>query len=309
MTTSEAGRPIDREAFETLLAELRPKLHRYCARMTGSVIDGEDVVQDALAKALAAFPRSGRISNHEAWLFRIAHNAALDFLRRKSRQESMSSDVDPESLSESIGLAERREIAATGLRTFMRLPLVQRSAVLLMDVFGYSLRDVGAVMDASIPAVKSALNRGRTRLRELANEPEDVPVPVLGEPERSLLNAYVERFNARDFDAIRAMIADEVQLELVNRTRLNGRVEAGTYFGNYTATPGWHLFPGTVDGRPAALVRDDREPGSAVSYFILLEWDGSKVVRIRDFVHARYAANGAECFAACRDRLERVPTG
>jgi RNA polymerase sigma-70 factor (ECF subfamily) len=75
----EAG--TDRKAFDRLLGELRPKLHRYCARMTGSVIDGEDVVQETMIKALEAFPSAGIIVRPEGWLFRIAHNAALDFLR------------------------------------------------------------------------------------------------------------------------------------------------------------------------------------------------------------------------------------
>ena len=70
-----------RAGFDQLLAELRPKLHRYCSRMTGSVIDGEDVLQEALVKAIEAFPRAGPIAKPEGWLFRIAHNAALDALR------------------------------------------------------------------------------------------------------------------------------------------------------------------------------------------------------------------------------------
>jgi hypothetical protein len=81
------------------------------------------------------------------------------------------------------------------------------------------------VIDSSIPAVKAALNRGRARLRELAQEPDD-PLPVLSEPQRSLLNAYVQRFNARDFDAIRDMLTDEVRLELVNKTRMNGKARS-----------------------------------------------------------------------------------
>jgi RNA polymerase sigma-70 factor (ECF subfamily) len=83
-----------------------------------------------------------------------------------------------------------RQIAAASLRTFMRLPVAQRSCVILMDVLGYSLQEISNVIDSSIPAVKAALNRGRTRLRELAEEPDD-PLPVLSEPQRSLLNAYV----------------------------------------------------------------------------------------------------------------------
>jgi hypothetical protein len=104
-----------------------------------------------------------------------------------------------------------------------------------MDVLGYSLQEISNVIDSSIPAVKAALNRGRARLRELAQEPDD-PLPVLSEPQRSLLNAYVHRFNARDFDAIRDMLADEVRLELVNKTRMNGKAEVGEYFGNYSGS-------------------------------------------------------------------------
>ena len=74
-----------RDQFEQLVGELRPKLHRYCARVTGSAVDGEDIVQDALIKALAALPSVGVIDNPAGWLFRIAHNTALDFLRRRAR--------------------------------------------------------------------------------------------------------------------------------------------------------------------------------------------------------------------------------
>jgi RNA polymerase sigma-70 factor (ECF subfamily) len=96
-----------------------------------------------------------------------------------------------------------RQAATASLRTFMRLSVAQRSSVILMDVLGYSLDEIGNVMGISVPAVKAALNRGRRRLRELAKEPEDLSIPVLAEPERSLLAEYVDRFNARDFDAPR----------------------------------------------------------------------------------------------------------
>src|SRR5689334_6717861 len=78
--------------LEPLLAEMRPMLHRYCARMTGSVIDGEDVVQDALLKAVAANAPAEAIDNPRAWLVRIAHNAALDFLRRRGREAVRHTD-------------------------------------------------------------------------------------------------------------------------------------------------------------------------------------------------------------------------
>jgi RNA polymerase sigma-70 factor (ECF subfamily) len=285
-----------RRAFNRILSELRPKLHRYCARMTGSVVDGEDVVQEALAKAIEAFPETAAIANHEGWLFRIAHNTALDFLRRRNQQRAVHSDEDPDMIVDPVAVTNDRQIAAASLRTFMRLPVAQRSSVILMDVLGYSLQEIGIVIDASIPAVKAALHRGRARLHEFAQEPDDRHLPVLNEPERSLLAAYVDRFNARDFDAIRDMLADEVRLELVNRTRMNGRSEAGRYFHNYARAEDWLFVPGLVETRPAVLVCDRSDPSGTPVYFVLLEWEGDRVVNIRDFRHARYTTEGAELF-------------
>jgi RNA polymerase sigma-70 factor, ECF subfamily len=283
-----------RAAFERLLRELRPKLHRYCARMTGSVVDGEDVVQEALVKAIEALPDAGSLASPESWLFRIAHNAALDFLRRRARQNAIRSDEDPDMVIDPAAPVDDRQIAAASLRTFMRLPVAQRSSVILMDVLGYSLDEIGAVMDGTIPAVKAALHRGRARLREIARESDDTPVPALAERERSRLAAYVDRFNARDFDAVRNMLADDVRLDLVAKLRMSGRSEVGNYFGNYSRIADWNLVPGLVDGRPAALVFDPGDSSGRPTYFVLLEWGGDGLVNIRDFRFARYAIEGAE---------------
>jgi RNA polymerase sigma-70 factor (ECF subfamily) len=286
-----------REDLDRLLGAMRPKLHRYCARMTGSAIDGEDALQEALVKAIEAFPSAGPIGNLEGWLFRIAHNAALDFLRRRARQEALRSDEELDMIIDPMTDADDRQIASASLRTFMRLPVTQRSSVILMDVLGYSLEEIRGIVDSSVPAIKAALHRGRARLREIAAEPDDRPLPVLREPERSLLAAYVERFNARDFDAIRDMLADEVRLELVGKSRMNGRREVGGYFHNYNRITGWHFVPGLVERRPAVLVRTTDDPAVAPDYFILLHWSGAEVAMIRDFRYARYVADGAEIVA------------
>lgn len=287
--------PLATIDIEALLARMRAKLHRYCARMVGSVIDGEDVLQDAVIKAMEATPLVAPIVNPEGWLFRIAHNTALDFLRRRNRQQALHSAEEVDMIADRLDDVESRQIAATSLRTFMRLPTAQRSSVILMDVLGCSLAEVCDIMDFSLPAVKAALHRGRTQLRELAQQPDDVPQPGLSEADRTRLNAYVGHFNARDFDAIRAMIADDVRLELVNRTRLKGKAEVSNYFGNYSKVSDWHLVAGQVEGRPAILVFDPNDPNGRPKYFMLLDWSADKLATIRDFRHAAYVIDGAEC--------------
>src|SRR5262249_1311413 len=120
LTDTATFAPTDRASFARLLGDLRPKLHRYCARMTGSVIDGEDVLQDALAKAIEAYDDALPIANPEGWLFRIARNAALDFLRRRARSEGNVFDGDLEMIADPTDATRDREIAAMGLKTFMR---------------------------------------------------------------------------------------------------------------------------------------------------------------------------------------------
>lgn len=278
--------------LEQLFGELRPRLHRYCARMTGSVIDGEDVVQETLLNAMQAAPGAAPINNPEGWLFRIAHNAALDFLRRRARDEARESSEDPDMIETARNLVDDREIVAASLGTFMRLPVAQRSSIILSDILGHSLQEASEITGSNVPAVKAALQRGRARLRTLAMEAEDAPVPVLGESERLRLKTYVDRFNAHDFDAVRAMLAEDVRFEIVNRMRRDGK-STRPYFNNYAARPHWRFLAGFVDGRPAALVYDGDDPDQRLKYFVLLEWAGDKVIGIRDFVFARYAMEGA----------------
>jgi RNA polymerase sigma-70 factor (ECF subfamily) len=270
---------------------LRPRLHRYCTRMVGSALDGEDIVQDAMVRALESAAPDRPIENAEAWLFRIAHNLALDLLRRRMRAGDNQADDDVEALVDPVDEQARREAAAASLPAFMRMPASQRSVVILFDVLDYSAQEVGEILGTSVPAVKSLLQRGRGRLRELAGETAQAP-RALAPAEEQLLRRYVDLFNAHDFDTLRSMLAADVRLDLVNRLQRQGGA-VGEYFGRYGQVPGWRAWPGVVEGRPAVLMQNPARADARPDYFVVLSWSGDRVATIRDFLFARYAMDDA----------------
>ncbi|MBX5087627.1 RNA polymerase sigma factor [Rhizobium lentis] len=294
MTGNAVSSELFAATFGLRLGKLRPKLHRYCARMTGSVIDGEDVLQDALAKAMEALPAAAPITNPQGWLFRIVHNTALDFLRRRARRADHIGEEEAEMVAEPLSQTEARQIAATSLRTFMPLPVRERSCIILMDVLGYSLSELCSITGMTMPAVKALLHRGRVRLRDIAAGPDDQPLPVLSAAEKNSLAFYVDRFNARDFEALKDRLAEDAKAELVGEVVMRGRDKVSTYFGNYAREERWWLAPGLVEGRPAALVFEQGAVLRTPVYFIVLDWSGDSLLAIRDFRYARYALEAAD---------------
>jgi RNA polymerase sigma-70 factor (ECF subfamily) len=295
---STGGSETQRANFDRALVDLRPRLHRYCARMTGSVIDGEDLVQEVLVRAIDAFSQAGPITHIEGWLFRIAHNTALNFIARRNRERAIFSNEDSQMLADPAQDAENREALTARLHMFMHLPAVQRSSIVLKDVLGYSLEEVCSVTGNSVPAAKANLHRGRARLRQLLQDGDDAPLPVLREPEKSRLRLYVERFNARDFDGIRDLLTEDVRLELVNYTQRKGRGGFDSYLGNYGRSDNWRLAIGFVSGRPAILVEDTAGSSRRSKNFVLVEWRDGMVQRVRDFGHAEYVMTDADIVLA-----------
>ena len=275
---------MNENEFEARLKALRPRLHRYCARMTGSAIDGEDVLQDALVKALRARAEGAAVDNFAGWLFRIAHNAALDFLRQKSRTMlvPLDEDIEAEPMPEA-------DIVVVGFRTFLQLPELQRCAVILKDVLGHSIDDIADIAECTPAAAKSALQRARTALRQLAKTPEDVRLPLMSDAGRQKMAAYVELFRSGDFDAIRALLAADVRLDLVNQFRLEGREKVRVYFQRYGEVTKWRFALGAVEGRPAMLVFDSTGAMEKPAHFVLLDWRNGEIATIRDFLFAPYA--------------------
>ncbi len=276
------------EDFEDRLTALRPRLHRYCARMTGSTVDGEDVLQDTLVKALSARAEGGRVDNLEGWLFRIAHNTSLDLLRRRSRNTvvPLTEDFEAAPMPEA-------DIVAVSFQTFLQLPELQRCAVILKDVLGHSIDEIANIAECSPAAAKSALQRGRIALRQRAQMPADTRLPLMPDAARRRMAAFVDLFRTGDFDAIRAMLADDVKLELVNRLKWQGRDKIVPYFTRYAEETKWRFSFGAVEGRPAMLVFESGAM-ERPAHFVLVDWHEDRISAIRDFLFAPYALEAAD---------------
>jgi hypothetical protein len=226
------------------------------------------------------------------WLFRIAHGRAIDRLRSHERRKTRPLDPEtddpagPEPDPEDA--IAREESTRAALSRFLELPPVPRSAVILKDVLGSSLEEIGALLDLSLPAVKSALHRGRVALHATARRVEAPVAP----PPSPVVERYAALFNARDWDGVRAMLADDVRLDLVSRSKRSGRREVSAYFTNYDAIPGWRLAPAWLDDREVLAVyrRDEDE---APSYFVELGVVDGRIDSILDLRYVPYIARDA----------------
>jgi RNA polymerase sigma-70 factor (ECF subfamily) len=276
-----------RDRFMELVAEIRPELHRYCARMTGNVFDGEDVVQDTLAKAYFALSQMDEPPPLRYWLFRIAHNTAMDFLRRYERK-NVDLVADVPDVTETVEPGSDPALVEAALAAFVVLPAVQRSAVVLKDVLGHSLEQTASTMGTTVAAVKAALARARANLAASASPRASVSADETGN-----LRRYADLFNARDWDGLRALLGEQARLDIVSRSQRSGSA-ARSYYSRYTEivkTEDLRVEVGSADGVP--VLAFFRSSSTQPAYFVRLVWEDGRVVHIRDFRYVPYIAEGA----------------
>ncbi len=193
--------------------ELRPGLYRYCRSLTGSVWDGEDLVQDTLLRGFAKLGEiSQPITHPRAYLLRIASNLWIDKIRRpdpKQPETSASAD-DPSS---------RLEVRDAARELISQLSPQERAAVVLKDVFDFRLEETAEILGTTVGTIKTALHRGRDKLAT----PDAGPPPV--RPSDAILDGFVEAFNARDIERLTALFREDATAEVIGM---------GTEFGSTT---------------------------------------------------------------------------
>lgn len=298
---------------------VRPRLHGYCARLLGSSLDGEDVVQDTLARALTSRPPVASSEELEHWLFRVAHNRCTDLLRRRSvRSRADWHWVDPnhDRPVEPVDRARRSEIVDGAFGRVVRLlPPKERAAVLLKDVLDFSLEETAEIIDSTVGGVKAALHRGRSKLASLPRSvasPTDDPVDesdrVLDDRQDRirpddpvqvrLLQEYVDRFQRRDWEGLISLVRSDARLEVVGVFEGDGLEHFHRlYFTNYSRLePRWSAKVQDLDGemlmrvvRPLDSALDAGPSSSEQGLYSLVRIafdQQGRIASVRDYLHA-----------------------
>jgi RNA polymerase sigma-70 factor, ECF subfamily len=277
-----------RRRFDEACDRLRPDLHRFCTRMTGSPSDGEDILQDALVLAFYRFSELRDGASLRAWIFRIAHNKCIDFLRdRRRRHDPLDDEAEaeePRTMDEALDHKRRAERVLTQI--VAELPPRERACVVLKDVLDWSLEEVAEVTGSSLGAVKAAIHRGREKL-EQAERPGPTRPAVLEPADRAVVERYLVAFNRRDWDGVAALLAEDARLVVLQRSE--GPFRGDGYFRNYARLAWtWKLALARVDG-VESIVHFREVDGAWVAHSVVkLRVAGGKVAEIRDYVHVEY---------------------
>jgi RNA polymerase sigma-70 factor (ECF subfamily) len=250
--------------------------------MTGSITDGEDVVQDALFRAYRSLETWDDSRPLAPWIFRIAHNQCIDFLRSRGvRVEAEAAAAAPDFVEP--GDPTGPAIGPAIEYLVLNLPPKERACVLLKDVFEYSLEEIAELVESTVGGVKAALNRGRSKLESLKGQSA---VTRVSPPEnRHILKLYVDRFNSRDWDGLRELISADARLLVADR--YSGSFPAGGYLGVYSRMQvTWRLALGDVDGEPSIILLNQRNGQWEIEGIVRLDIgaDG-RIEHISDYQH------------------------
>jgi len=230
---------------------LRPDLYRYCRHLTRSPWDAEDLAQDTLARAFVTLAQMGQAPpNPRAWLLRVASNLWIDQLRRSRRERPL--DDEPSTANDPRGV---REAAGTLLG---RLSPQERAAVVLKDVFDFSLDETADTLGTTVGAVKTALHRGRGKLEE--------PAPEAPAPAPAALDAFCAAFNAGDLDRLAALLLENASVEVVGATTQYGR-EAAKRTVLWGMLFGVSRMPDTLGKPPRVELRAHRGEWIVVHFY------------------------------------------
>jgi len=312
------------EDFDGLVRRYRRELHVHCYRMLGSFDEAEDHVQEVLLRAWRSRESFQGLSSPRTWLYRVATNACLDTLRRDARRAvpapssagSASTVLAstgpsiaampwmqpyPDSLLDELAAGQpgpeaaavsRETISLAFLAAIQLLPPRQRAVLVLRDVVSWPAAEVAELLDVSVAAVNSALQRARTTLREqwpdgrLDWAPAAEPDPG----QRRLLQRFIAAHEQADPEALIALLRDDIRLAISPRVgEWNGRPEVGDALrGGMNSLGQWRLLPIMANRQPGAAGYLRRPGQTAFVPFVLtvLRFEHGRLTDIAAFEQA-----------------------
>jgi RNA polymerase sigma-70 factor, ECF subfamily len=287
--------------FMAQVEPLRRELLAYCYRLSGSVQDAEDLVQEAMLRGWRSYADFRGEASVRTWLYRIATNAFLSTARRRRH---LPSDLGPATADISLDMVMDSESAwveplpdaliasdadpagTVVARDQLRLALIaslqrlaprQRSALLLREALGFSAAEIGEALQVSVPAVKSLLQRARASLETTVEPLHSPDEPIAQE----LLATYMRAFETSDIRLLERTLHAEARLEMTPaRTWFDGRATCLPYLATVIGEPGeWSMRPTRANGQPAVVAYRYGEPFAVV----VLELRESNLARISLF--------------------------
>ncbi|MGC5031334.1 sigma-70 family RNA polymerase sigma factor [Micromonospora sp. DT229] len=325
-----AARAGDGEAFGRLIGPLREELRAHCYRMLGSLHDAEDAVQDTLDRAwrnLARFQDDH--ASIRPWLYKIATNRALTLIERRRRRE-LPTDLRPDAaataelawlepypqrlmgwtpqLGPETRMIARESLELAFVAALQHLSARQRAVLLLRDVLGYPAREAADLLDTSIAAVNSALQRARAVLAGLLPEQAQQPtLDALGDAgQRELARRYAAAWEAGDVEAVVAMLTDDARYSMPPlRVWYEGRPAIRGFLVEVVRSYRWRFLPGWANGQLAfGTYRWDEAQGSYLPAGLdLLTLRGARIAEVVSFLDAAFPRYGLPA------RLDGQPAG
>jgi RNA polymerase sigma-70 factor, ECF subfamily len=294
-----AARAGDERAFVALTSPQHAVLHAHCYRLLGSVHDADDALQETLLRAWRGIERFEPHAPMAAWLYRIATNVCLRMLEQRSRRpEPVDAHLEPypeRDPSAAVGpatLAETRE--AIGLAFVAAMQLLspkQRAVLVLRDVLDWSAREVAELLDDSVAAVNSALQRARERLARERDEQSlaRLHAPADDRTEVAVMRRFQDAWEAVDIEGIVALLASDALMTMPpEAVAIAGDEQVGGFFATQPMEGRLErirLLPARLNGQPAlAAYADEQQRGEYRAYGVMVfAIDGDRIVGITGF--------------------------
>ena len=315
--TLDRAREGDEQAFRDLTDPHRRELQVHCYRILGSVQDAEDMVQETLLAAWRGLAGFEERASLRSWLYRIATNRSLNWLRDSDRRPKSMLGADgwpdmpeptrvgepiwlqpyPDSLLE--GLPDRADgpearyetkeaVGLAFVSGLQRMAPMQRAVLVLRDVLGYRAAEVAGMLDSTEAAVSSALQRARATMEEAPARPEGAALPD-SPAERELLSRFADAFERTDVDALVALMTDDAWVRMPpERYEYQGHAAIAEFIRTRSIwQPGVRLqvVPTRANGQPAFgyYVRDAQTGIARAAGLMVLTLEGDRVSALTRF--------------------------